>query len=649
MRRLLLIPALLLTACEPEPDPIPLAVNAECEGLTPLHCSLPWPSSRWLAEDASTPTGYRLQYDPAGLPLNKDGELFVVEPYAERDGYSPGSQILTVFPSTVDLAAMPNAPIEGQWDKSLAADSPSIVVDLTTGERIAHMIEVDRRAQEDDSPSQLVPSLTLVYIRPAQRLQENHRYAVALRDVVLEGGFDAEATPAFAALRDGTVTTSAEIEARREGFETMFEGLEAAGVPREGLVQAWWFHTASEENLHDTLLAMRDDAMERVPVGGGTCTVETVQTDYDDRSWARIDGTYSVPLYVDSDRTGARLVRGADGMPEFQGWAEAPFTLLVPRSLVEPGADAGRLLAFGHGLMGSGSGEGGGGFLRGFGNDYEMVTVATDWWGMCDRDLVTVGRALSDVGEFAATGERLMQGIINQLVLTRSFKGACKDLPELQHEGHSVIDDGDPYWLGISQGGIFGGTVMALSQDTTKGALLVGGVNYPVMIGRSVDFEEYELVYKAWYDRRIDRELLMNVMSSLWDWTDPGAWLHRTVHDPLPNTPAKQILYQIARDDAQVPNLSSDMAVRALGIPLMSPSIVTPWGIETTTEPVPSAYVYYDMLVEPLPEGNQVAEDDNGSHGQQRYVDAAREQMHRFWQPDGMVENFCDTDGCNPE
>jgi len=648
MRRLLLVPV-LLASCAPEPDPIPLNVAPECEGLTTLHCSLPWPSSQWLAEDATTATGYRLQYEAEGLPLNKNGELFEVEPYRFRDGFSPGAQMLTMFPADADLIATPGVAVEGSWALSLADDSPTVLLDLTTGERVAHMVEVDARAHEDEGSGQLIPNLALLYIRPAQRLEENHRYAVALRNIKLINGTDAVATPEFGALRDGHVTTSESIEARRPGFETMFEGLTAAGVERESLVQAWWFHTASGGNLRDSLIAMRDDAMERVPVGGGTCTVETIEEDYDDRSWARIDGTYTVPLYVDSDLTGAMVVRGDDGLPEFQGWAEAPFTMLVPRVLVEPGADPGRLLTFGHGLMGSASGEGGGGFLRGLGNEYGMVTVATDWWGMSERDLVTVARALSDVGEFAPTGERLMQGMINQLVLTRSFKGACKDLAELQHEGHSVIDDGDPYWLGISQGGIFGGTVMALSQDITRGALLVGGVNYPVLIGRSVDFEEYEIIYKTWYDRRTDREILMNVMSSLWDHTDPGVWLHHAVNDPLPDTPVKQILYQIARHDSQVSNLSSDMAVRALGIPLMTPSVVTPWGIETTTEDAPSAYVYYDMLRDPPPAGNEPPDEGNGAHGDQRYVQAAKEQMNQFWQADGVVRNFCDTDGCNPE
>jgi hypothetical protein len=241
-----------------------------------------------------------------------------------------------------------------------------------------------------------------------------------------------------------------------------------------------------------------------------------------------------------------------------------------------------------------------------------------------------------------------MQGVINNLVMTRSFKGACRDLAELQVPSGPAIDDGDPYWLGISQGGIMGGTVMALSQDITRGALLVGGANYPFLIGRSVDFYAYEVVFKVWYPERIDREVLMAVMISMWDHAEPNAWLPHVVADPLPDTPAKQILYQVARDDSQVPNIASDTAVRSMGIPLLTPSPVMPWGIPTSEGPEDSAYVYYDLGREPAPPGNLAPTEGNGAHGDQRWLDAALEQMNGFWQSDGQVVHTCDGP-CDPE
>ena len=618
-----------------------------CEGLNPYYCLLPWPSDRWLAEDPSTETGFRLSYSSTAVPLNKDGEEFDVSPYAFRDGYSPASQILTLFSTDVDVASTPNLAVEGSWYLSLAAESPTVIIDLDTGERIPHFAEVDARAHEDDS-SQLEPDPSLFYLRPAQRLREDHSYGVALRDIQLVDGTAAEASAPFAALRDGTLTDSEALEARRPAYEMLFEALEADGILRGDLVQAWRFHTASGSNIRGDLIAMRDDAMARVPTGGGDCTVNEVQEDYSDQTFRRVDGTFQIPLYMDGPYTGSRVVRGADGLPEFQGWSEAPFTVLIPHSLNEEGAEPGRLLAFGHGLMGQGSDEGGGSFLRALGNQYGLVSVATDWQGMSLPDVTTVAIALSDISTFSSTGERLMQGVINNLVMVRAFKGACKGLPELQLASGPAIDDGEPYWLGISQGGIMGAAVMGLSQDLQRGALLVGAANFPLILGRSVNFYGYEVIFRVWYPERIDREVLMALMISLWDHAEPNPWLPHITADPIEGNVPKQLLYQVGRDDSKVPNLASDFAARTAGLPLLTPSAVEVWGLEETAGPADSAYVYYDLHREPAPPGNEAPTDANGAHADQRWIPAAMEQLNLFWQPDGQVHQTCEGP-CDPE
>lgn len=638
----------LLSACPPEPDPIHVLVEPACEWTNPRHCTLPWPSSRWL-EAADTETGWRLRYEAEAIPLNIDWDPFDVEPYSIRDGFSPASTILTSLSADVDVAATSGLATIGHDDLSLLAASPTVLLDLDTGQRVAHWVEVDARAHEDDA-GQTVKDAELLYIRPSARLAENHGYGVAIRGISLVGGSEAEAYPVFAALRDGTITDSDEVEAARASYEEMFSAFDAAGIDRASLVQAWHFHTASGRNTWGDLLAMRDDAMERVPVGGGECTVEEVQDDVSDQTFRRLDGTFRVPLYMESDQPGARVVRGADGLPEFQGWADAPFTLLVPRSLAEEGAEPGRLLAFGHGLMGSADGEGGGGYLRGLGNEYGLVTVATDWWGMSADDVPTVARALMDVSGFPAVGERLMQGVVNHLVMTRSFKGACRTLPELVVDGEPLIDEGEPYYLGISQGGIMGGTLMALSQDITRGALLVGAVNYPLMIGRSINFAApggYEAVFVPWYPERIDREILMAIVISMWDHAEPNPFVPHLLSDPLPGTQAKQILFQVGYGDAQVPNVASDFSARTMGLPILDPPLTEPWGFDVAEGPLPSAYVYFDLGVGDPPQAN-VPPEDNVAHEGQRQLHAAKEQLDAFWQPEGAVVSFCDG-VCDPE
>lgn len=648
----LLLLAVPLAACvtgEDSPDPVHIAgLTDHCEYVGGVHCLLPWPTDRWLAADSSRETGFHLAYDPVAMPVSSRDTAFPLDPapYARFDGYSGAAQILTTFGSVaVDLDGL--AGYEN-YGRSLEAESPTVLLDLDTGARIAHFVEVDARAHERDEDT---GEPVLLYLRPAQRLDANHRYGVALRDIVLDDGTVPTASPAFAALRDGVVTDHEGLEARRPSYEQLFVALADAGVPRGDLQQAFWFQTASDTSTQSALLAMRDDAMQRVPVGGGECTVDAVVPTPSEGLQFRIDGHFRSPRYVDRENPPARVVRDAAGAPVFQDWMDVQFSLVAPSTAFEPGAEPARLFAYGHGLMGAGSGGDGeinAGFVDRMVRRFHRVAIATDWQGMASDDILAVGNALSDMNGFDAVPERMMQGMINQIVMIRSMLGACRNLPELQHEGHSIVDDSAADFIGISQGGINGGTLLSLSPDVERAALLVGAMNYAIMIPRSTNWPSYEAIFASWYDLRVDREIMLSVIGSLWEQAEPAGWLHRTLRDPLPGSGVKKVLYQVARYDDQVPNMASNIAVRTLGIPVLTPSPVLPWGVDAIAGPAESALVYYDVGAPPVSETNVPATPANDAHGQQRGLDAAQLQIDAFLRPGGQVTNFCDGD-CGPD
>ena len=412
MRPLTLLTLLVLAACALPPEevvapapPIDVSIDPGCQWSLSTHCSLPWPDDRWLAADEDTATGFRLAYETHALPVNIDGVTVDPSEYARYDGFSPAAQLLTALPQPVDVSNL--ASID-EYDESLDADSPTVLVNLRTGERVPHFVESDARWHDGaDEGRSDIP--VLLYVRPAVRLEESGWYAVALRDIRLEDGSDAPTDPVFAALRDGVVTSSAVVEADRPRFEAMFAGLEAAGVPRGGLVQAWDWHTASGDVIRGDLLHMRDDALARLTDDTMRCTVEEVVEPDSGRVARRVHGTFRVPLYMDSESTGGRLVRGEDGQPAFSGWTDVPFTVSIPRSLVADGAEPGRLVQFGHGLMGQGEEEITSGFNTRFADDYGVVWVATDWQGMTRADLLTVARSLAELTRFVSVGDRLLQ------------------------------------------------------------------------------------------------------------------------------------------------------------------------------------------------------------------------------------------------
>ncbi len=663
-RFLLFVFALILGCPTGDPPDVPLLdleIATHSEGTNDLHTMLPWPSDAWLVADASTTTGKRLEYDEAAIPRNRDGDFFDPAPYRRLDGFSPASQPMTTFGDGLDLA---NLALEGEFDESLAADSPTLLINLGTGERVAHFIQNDLRVEELEPGSP-----TMVYLHPAARLADDTIYGVIFRDSIRTvQGASVEAHEVFAALRDGTITTSAAIEARRPAHDAMFAALEALGVPRAEAVAGWTFHTASTEAITRDLLAVRDDAMERVPVGGGECTVENVDVyqeeecpaededcQQNDQLRYRIFGTFRSPLYMERQYPPTLANRDpVTDLPTFSEWHDVSFTMIVPHVAYEQN-DA-RFVTYGHGLMGS-QGEVKGSFQRTMAANHNMVFVAADMHGMSEWDIVAVGTALSDMSLFPNVTERLMQGVVNWLVMTRSFRGACSNLPELADWGAPTalpIDTvQDPYYVGISQGSIAGMVYAGVSQDIRKAAVLVGGQNYSVMIPRSSDFPDYELIFLPWYSRRLDQQLMLSMIMSVWDKSEPNAFVPHLLSDPLPNTPVKSVLHQVAVNDSQVPNLASEQAARTMGIPLLTPSSKPVWGLETVTDAdeASSAMVYFDFDRENAVSGNVPPQEDNGVHGDQRFVEAAQLQIDAFLRPDGAVEDFCDqTDGagCTP-
>ena len=171
------------------------------------------------------------------------------------------------------------------------------------------------------------------------------------------------------------------------------------------------------------------------------------------------------------------------------------------------------------------------------------------------------------------------------------------------------------------------------------------------MIKRSVNWIMYEAIMLAGYSEAFTRDLVMVMSASIWDLAEPTTYAPHLVSDPLPGTPAHRVLLQIGLGDAQVPNLSAYMQVRTAGIPLMLPSPVEPFGVETVAdgELSESGLVIYAIPgVTPAPPGTRSPGGNNDAHEGVRRAVEAQEQIRRFTAIDGMVEQTCDGP-CDPD
>lgn len=650
------------------------AFPSQCENLSPMECLLPWPSSRYLVEDPSTVSGFRVAVPEGATPTNTRGVSIDPAVFNRFDGFSPATSIITAFEGgDVDDA---NLPDELHIADSVLATSPTVLlrVEGTTTTPVEHFSEVDYGTGS-------VAGRRAFYVRPAARLAPATRYIVAIRGLTHVGGGAVEPSDYFRALRDDApLSEPSDIESRRDHFEEIFGLLTTAGIARGELIAAWDFRTASEESLYSDMLAVRDQGLAALTADGTSCTVTLVEDAPADHVFRRVHGTVRVPLFLGGIDPGVDeqtlLNRDATGHPVRNATtpsADVPFVVNIPASVaadLAAGMGPGRLVTYGHGLFGDRF-ETDSGWFRETIDELHMVSVAVDWWGMSTDDQARAITTITDLSRFPTTSERMNQGLLNFLAVTRSLiaAGQCQDLAELRIDGELTFDPAERYYYGNSQGGIMGSALAGLSTDITHFAVGVAGMSYSVMIPRSVDgviFNNFMLT--SYGNNQLVTALNWVISQSQWDLSEPATYVPHIRSNPFPCTlpectggltPLHQVLYQIGRDDGQVPNLTAGIAARSMldeagePLPLLDdathPSFLHPYGLTSVAGPVESALVVYDIPgTMELPIGARVPADDTPAHEGVRRSAAGHRQLDAFFHTDGMVVQTCDG-ACDPD
>ena len=493
-------------------------------------------------------------------------------------------------------------------------------------------------------------------------LAEGTRYIVALRRMKDSSGTLIAPTADFLAYRDGTPTGAPVKEARRPHMEAIFTTLAAAGVDRSDLYLAWDFTVASERNLTERLLFVRDDGFMRLGTSAPSFTVTMVENDVDANIFRRVTGTYMVERYVDSTMAPARFVLGPDGLPVHQSTPQpASFICIIPRaalpSATDPATPA-RASIYGHGLLGSNS-EVNAGNVEAMANEHNFVFCATKWIGMADEDIGNAAGTLQDLGKFPSLTDRLQQAMLDQLFLARLMihpAGFVSDPAFQDASANPVIDTSAVFYDGNSEGGIFGGTVMAVAQDITRGVLGVPGMNYSLLLTRSSDFSTYATILYPAYPNELQRPLLLALIQMLWDRSDPNGYAHHMTTDPLPNTPAHEVLLHEAFGDHQVANVATEIEARTIGASIHQPAIASGRSYEVTPyygiPAIPSypfdgsALIIWDSGAATPPTTNTAPMTGADPHSDPRSSVAARTQKSEFLKLGGAVVDVCSAMPC---
>ena len=635
--------ALFLVGCPPaEDDTADLGVRGDCNPVGGgENCALPFPSSFFLREDTSTVTGVRVDFGATTLPMNEQDMQTDPTYWNEKDGFPTLGAMYAHFPGLSVDGVVSHTDI----DAYMASDVKTVILNAETGERVPHFGELEVRVRDEDE--------SLFIMRPVVPLEHATRYVVGIRGLVDGSGTTLDPLPGFADLRDGADSADADVERQRDHYEqNIFPLLEADGFAQGDLQLAWDFVTVSTENSLGRMIFMRDDALDRVGSGGPPVSFELISeddcsVDEPPNIGRTLRGTVTTPLYLDSWEPGSNLTRDADGMPYYNGDQDVEFTVRIPCSLInEP--RAGRLVQYGHGLLGDQS-EVYTGWLSEAANRYGWVLFATDWTGMKFDDVaIILDEIATGMSNFATVPDRLHQGVLEFAMTAEAMTGDGAEDELLSQDGVLLYDPDQLYYYGNSQGSILGGAYVPLSKRIERGVFGVGGMPYSLLLTRSYDFELYFMLLRGQYDSDLDISLMIGLMQMLWSPGEGSGWAwymnQRTLDD---DTPAKQVLIQVGIGDAQVPTLGAHIQARAWGASLVEPPVRDIWGVETQTPPfVGSAIVEFDygieepVLAEPCPE-------ETDSHESPRREFAGQEQVERFY-ADGTIEHFCDGP-CDPE
>lgn len=612
------------------------AGTGACDDIDPASCLLPWPNDRFTRADADTATGRRLDLPADGMPANAAGTRIDPTEWNRNDGFAPASALLTVIPD-LDVEAS-GLPLVTDIGASLDEDSPLVLVDTETGDRVAAWAELDANAED--------PADQALMVQPATALIEGHRHVIGLRDLKRTDGEDVEPSDGFAV----------QLADPDEAATATFEDLEEAGVDIGDLDVAWSFTVGSGDDISGRLRSMWSETSEQLGDGAPAFTVDS-----DEESGAAriIRGTFEMPKYLQGDGGPGTVMDNdddPDGIPTADGTMAADYVCVVPKDASAD--DPAGTVIYGHGLLGTRDQTLDIGML---GASVGLGFCGLDYLGMSAADVAPIVASFEDLSDFRTVPDRLQQGHLGFLLLGRllaSDDGFASD-PAFQDDGgEPTIDTGEVALLGASQGGILGGVASALTNDWQQVILAVPGMGYNLLLRRSVDFDEFFPAVEASYPDELDQALVLELLEQLWQRGENAGYVQHLTDDPYPGVEPKDVLLLEAFGDHQVANVSTEKLARSLGLDRREPTLADGrstddepfWGIDPI-EALPtdgSGLVVWDFGTPAPPVENVPNRGGEDPHGKLSNVPEALALVLSFV-TEGSITDVCGDGPCHSD
>ncbi len=624
-------------------------------------CLLPFPDDFLTVHDATTPTSRRVDFPAADMGQNNQGTRIDPTAWNLQDGFSPGSPIVVHVPG-IDLARSGVSPITAIGG-SLNTNNPIVLLDASTGLRVPYWAELD--ANDSNAGEQAL------IIHPAVNFGDGHHIIVALRRFQDASGTVIPTTQVFRDYKQSITPPTPAEQARVPHMAAIFSELALHHVVRNDLYLAWDFTVASTQSLTGRMIHIRDDAFAQLGSAAPSFSV-TTSTDFTSTQNANVArevvGTFEVPNYLSgTGGPGSTFTLDASGSPiqnTTNPMLTANFDCIIPRDVISGGNPASggsvypaHAMLYGHGLLGD-AGEVDSSPQESLANEHDFVICGTNWLGLSQDDVATDAGILQDISLFPTLPDRGQQGMLDFLYLGRlmDLTSGFDSSPAFQAAGAKpLIAPHDLSYDGNSQGGIQGGALTAVGQDFTRSILGVPGMDYSVLLTRSVDFAPFLSLLNVTYPDKLDQAVGYAVMQMLWDRSEMDGYANHITSNPLPGTPVHQVILDEAFGDHQVANITTETEARTIGARVHRPALAggrspdtTPfWGI-ASLPPTPyagSALFMWDSGSPAPPTTNTPPSAGADPHGVPRAQPIVREQAAAFLLS-GSVLDVCGTTPC---
>ena len=399
------------------------------------------PTTTTRSRTSSTATGRRVDFTDAGDAAEPGGTPIAAAPYNLNDGFSPG-QVITLKVPGLDT---PEALAKHEPDPAQRPEP----------QRVAGLEGADRRHRRRDRASGCrsgsrstrnathARRSTAVLIHAATQfeagppLHRRHAQPQGRRAATSSPRPRASATTATTCRR-----TRAAINDQRKRFENLFRDLRKAKVKRANLYLAWDFTVASDENIAQRMLHIRNDAFaaarrhrprrrRRPGHGAARSRSTTVDANPDaPGSRAGCEGTFTVPCYLTNNcEAPATFTLDANGNPTRQGNYQANFDCIIPHAAVDDPGCPGAAVALRprparrgrRGQLGRRSGR--------WRKTHNFVFCATDEIGFANEDIPNTIGILGDLGPVPRAHRPRPAGAA-QRAAARAADGQPRRLPQ---------------------------------------------------------------------------------------------------------------------------------------------------------------------------------------------------------------------------